>query len=121
MQHALWSKLPVGMRTQHVYHRPNCILCAVPKTTRHAVAFCKFMGFAIDVVHKAYGPVWSPAGQQLSLRDLLLDNPLLSLKNTQRLVTWAASPVSWRLRCDALFIQVCLDLRECVSRWAFVL
>ena len=50
MRHALWSKLSVGMRTQHVYHWLNCILCAVPETTRHAVAFCKFIGFAADAV-----------------------------------------------------------------------
>ena len=62
MRHTLWSKLSVEMRTQHVHHQPNCILSAVPKMTRHAVAFCKFMGFATDAVHKAFGPVRAPAG-----------------------------------------------------------
>ena len=92
MRHALWSKLSVGMRTQHVY-QPNCILFAVPETTRHAVAFCKFMGFAAGAVRKAFDPVWAPTGQQVPLQELLLDHPLLSLKTTQGLVMWAASLV----------------------------
>ena len=81
----------MGMRTQHVYHRPNCILCAVPEMTRHAVAFYKFMGFAADAVHKSFGPVWAPPGQQVPLQELLLDHSLLSLKTTQGLVMWVAS------------------------------
>ena len=121
MRHALWRKLSVGMRTQHVYHRPNCIRCAVLETTRHALAFCKFMGFAADSVRKAFGPVWAPTGQQVPLQELLLDHPLSSLKTTQRPVMWAASLVSWRLRCDAVFRDASLDLHEFVSGWAAVL
>ena len=109
------------MRTQHVYHRPNCILCAVPEMTRHAVAFCKFMAFAVDAVHKAFGPVWAPPGQQVPLQELLLDHSLLSLKTTQGLVMWVASLVACCLRCDAMFTDASPDLHEFMSRWALVL
>ena len=109
------------MRTRHVYHQPNCILCVVPEMTRHVVALCKFMGFAVDAVRKAFGPVWASPGQQVPLQGLLLDPPLLSLKTTQGLVMWAASLNSCHLRCDAVFMDASPDLHEFVFRWASVL
>ena len=57
IRHALWSKLSVGARTEHVYHRPKCVLCDVLETIRHAVAYCKFMGFVADVVQAPQGAV----------------------------------------------------------------
>ena len=121
MRHALWAKLSVGARTQHVYHRPKCVLCNVLETTKHAVAYCKFMGFAADVVLKAFGPVWDATGQQVGMQDMLLTQPTLALRSTQGLVMWSASLVSWRLRCDAVFREQSLDLSGFVSSWASVL
>ena len=118
IRHALWAKLSVGARTQHVYHRPKCVLCDVLETTRHAVAFCKFMGFASDVVVKSFGPLWSNTGQQLSLQDSLLTHPLKALQSTQGLSLWAASFVSWRLRCDAVFRDKSPTVQDFAGRWA---
>ena len=44
--------------TQHVAHRPDCILCSVSKTTQHVLALCNNHSLAADVVTKAFGPAW---------------------------------------------------------------
>ena len=118
IRHALWAKLSVGARTQHVYHRPKCVLCDVLETTRHAVAFCKFMRFVSNVVVKSFGPLWSNTGHQLSLQDSLLTHPLKALQSTQGLSLWAASFVSRRLRCDAVFRDKSPTVQDFAGRWA---
>ena len=117
MRRALWKKLAVGARTQHAYHQPNCILCSVPETIKHVLAACKFWPVAVDIVRKAFGPVWGRDGAMCSMDTLLVAQPLLSLSTTQGLALWAAARASWVLRCDAKFRSLSVAMPDFVVAW----
>ena len=61
MPKLLWKKLAVGTQTSVAYRRPNCVLCCGTET----MSRCKFWPVTIDVVTKAFRPVWSPTGLSL--------------------------------------------------------
>ena len=111
IQHAAWSKLTVGIHAQHVYQRPQCFLFAALEKTRQAAAFYKFMDFTADVVCKAFGMLWSVTGRQVLLRDLLVDEPLLTVKASRGLDLWVALLVSLCMQCGLL---------ECITRFSWV-
>ena len=117
MRRALWKKLAVGARTQHAYHQPNCILCSVPKTIKHVLTACKFWPVAVDIVRKAFGPVWGRDGAMCPMDTLLVAQPLLSLSTTQGLALWAAARASWVLRCDAKFRSLSVAMPDFVVAW----
>ena len=84
MRPALLAKLPVGARTKHVYHRPNCPLCSTLETTRHVLSCCAFLRFAFDVVTKAFVLAWSPQGAKLDLQQMFVDSPELLQRRSRR-------------------------------------
>ena len=78
MRKALWKKLAVGAQTQTAYHQPKCVFCSQLETVHHILSAFKFWPVATDIVVKAFGPVWGPAGVMCPMNTLLISEPLLN-------------------------------------------
>ena len=105
IQIALWKKLTMGCRLASWQPtKTTCALDRAQETMRHTLTECRFLPTAFHLAVRCIGPIPHEGGTVVDPKEVLINNPVLSVSMRLGLVYWSAIRASWSVRCTHKFL-----------------